>query len=392
MILPGATLGVLGGGQLGRMFTHAAQRMGYRVVVLDPDPDSPAGRSADVHLEADYTDRRALDELARPCAAVTVEFENVPAESLDYLARTRPVRPGAAAIAVAQDRIREKDFLVEHGLAVAPFAVVQGRDDLSAALARLGGSAVLKRARLGYDGKGQARVRSVAEARAAFERFGREPCIVEKFLVLQTEISVVLARGADGATAVYPVIENRHRRGILDTSLIPARVPAAMARAAVGAAVRIAEAFDYVGVLAVEFFIAGGKLLVNEIAPRPHNSGHVTLDACVTSQFEQQVRALCGLPLGDPAVLRPAAMANLLGDLWGGGAPRWAAILRDPRAKLHLYGKRSVRPGRKMGHFTCLGDTLDEARGRVLKIQRVLARKPAAPRRPRPVPRVVPRR
>lgn len=392
MILPNATLGVLGGGQLGRMFTLAAQRMGYRVVVLDPDPDSPAGRSAEVHLEADYADRQALDEFARLCVAVTVEFENVPAESLDYLARTRPVRPGAAAIAVAQDRIREKHYLVEHGLAVAPFAVVRGRDELSAALVRLGGSAVLKRARLGYDGKGQTRVRSLSEARAAFEQFGSGPCLLEKFLTLQTEISVVLARGADGATAVYPAIENRHQRGILDTSLIPARVPSAVARAAADAAVRVADTLDYVGVLAVEFFIAGGKLLVNEIAPRPHNSGHVTLDACVTSQFEQQVRALCGLPLGDTTLLRPAAMANLLGDLWGGGAPRWEAILRDPRAKLHLYGKRAVRPGRKMGHFTCLGDTLDEARARILGIRRVLARKPATLRRPRPAQRAAARR
>lgn len=371
MILPGATLGVVGGGQLGRMFVIAAQRLGYRVVVLDPDPDSPAGRLAEVHLEADYVDRQALDELARLCAVVTIEFENVPAESLEHLARTCPVRPGAAAVAIAQDRIREKRFLVECGLACVPFSVVHDRGDLSCALARLGGSAVLKRARLGYDGKGQARVRSIAEALAAFESFGSEPCVLEKLCVLQTEISVVLARGADGATVVYPAIENRHRRGILDTSLIPARAPQAVTCVAVDAAVRIAGALDYVGVLAVEFFVSNGKLLVNEIAPRPHNSGHVTLDACVTSQFEQQVRALCGLPLGDPALLCPAAMTNLLGDLWTRGVPRWEAILSEPRAKLHLYGKRAARPGRKMGHFTCLGDTLDEARARALRVRQM---------------------
>jgi 5-(carboxyamino)imidazole ribonucleotide synthase len=387
MILSGATLGVLGGGQLGRMFAIAAQRMGYRVAVLDPDADSPAGRLADVRLAADYTDRQALDELARLCAAVTVEFENVPAESLEHLARSRPVRPGAAAVAIAQDRIREKNFLAACGLACAPFAVVRDRGELSGALARLGGSAVLKRARMGYDGKGQARVRSLAEARTAFESFGGAPCVLEKHLVLQTEISVVLARGADGATAIYPAIENRHRRGILDTSVIPARVPRAVTRAAADAAARIAGALDYVGVLAVEFFVSQGKLLVNEIAPRPHNSGHVTLDACVTSQFEQQVRALCGLPLGDPALLRPAAMVNLLGDLWARGAPRWEAILREPRAKLHLYGKRAPRPGRKMGHYTCLGATPDEARARAQGVRQMLVRKSKA--KPQPLGRAI---
>jgi 5-(carboxyamino)imidazole ribonucleotide synthase len=330
---------------------------------------------AEIHLEADYVDRQALDELARLCDAVTVEFENVPVESLERLAHTRPVRPGAAAVAIAQDRVREKRFLEECGLAGVPFSVVHDRIDLSGALARLGGSAMLKRARLGYDGKGQAHVRSLAEALAAFESFGSEPCVLEKLCVLQKELSVVLARGADGATVVYPAIENRHRRGILDTSLIPARVPLAVTRVAVDAAVRIAGALDYVGVLAVEFFESNGKLLVNEIAPRPHNSGHVTLEACVTSQFEQQVRALCGLPLGDPALLCPAAMTNLLGDLWTRGAPRWEVILREPRAKLHLYGKREARLGRKMGHFICLGDTLDEARARALRVRHILVRK-----------------
>ncbi len=383
MILPEATLGVVGGGQLGRMFAIAAQRMGYRVAVLDPDPDSPAGCLADVHLEADYADPSALDELARLCAAVTVEFENVPAESLERLARSRPVRPGSAAIAIAQDRIREKRFITECGLSCVPFSVVHDRDELFTALARFESSAVLKRARFGYDGKGQARVDNLEEALVAFKEFGSEPCVLEKLLVLQSEISVILARGADGATAVYPAIENRHRDGILDISLIPARAPQAISRAARDAAVRIAAALDYCGVLAVEFFISNDKLLVNEIAPRPHNSGHVTLDACMTSQFEQQVRALCGLPLGDPGLLCPAAMTNLLGDLWNCGVPHWEMVLEEPRAKLHLYGKRVARPGRKMGHFTCLGDSLDEASARALRIQESMVRELKGPYWPR---------
>ena len=361
MILPEATLGVVGGGQLGRMFAIAAQRMGYRVAVLDPDPDSPAGRLADVHLEADYTDPSALDELARLCAAVTVEFENVPAESLERLARSRPVRPGSAAIAIAQDRIREKRFITECGLSCVPFSVVHDRDELFTALARFESSAVLKRARFGYDGKGQARVDNLEEALVAFKEFGSEPCVLEKLLVLQSEISVILARGADGATAVYPAIENRHRDGILDISLIPARAPQAITRAARDAAVRIAAALDYCGVLAVEFFISNDKLLVNEIAPRPHNSGHFTLDACLTSQFELQVRALCNLPLGATVQHSAAVMINLLGDAWGGSTPDWLPLVRHPEAKLHLYGKREARPGRKMGHYTCLAETVDGA-------------------------------
>lgn len=384
MIRPGATLGVLGGGQLGRMFAHAAQRLGYRVAVLDPDPDSPAGRVADVHLENDYADPRALDELARLCAAVTVEFENVPAASLEYLARSRPVRPAPAAVAVAQDRIREKRFLQGHGFPTARFAIVHDRNGLAAALAELGAPAVLKRARLGYDGKGQAVVASLAEARSAFEQFGGEPCVLEERLALEAELSVVLARGVDGVTAAYPVAENRHRNGILDLSVVPARVSVGMARAATKMAERIAALLDYVGVLAVEFFVADGRLLVNEIAPRPHNSGHYTLDACATSQFEQQVRALCGMPLGDPRLLRPAAMVNLLGDLWAGGEPRWETILRDPRARLHLYGKREARPGRKMGHYTCLAESVEQARAAALKIKRVLSRKQVPLRRAAP--------
>jgi 5-(carboxyamino)imidazole ribonucleotide synthase len=375
MILPGAALGVLGGGQLGRMFTLAARRMGYRVVVLDPAAESPAGEVADVQLKADYTDRAALAQMARQCAAVTVEFENIPAQTLQTLAGAVPVRPGADALAIAQDRIREKQFLAGHGFATAAFAVVRERSELATALKQVGRSAILKRASLGYDGKGQARVRSLPEAEQAFDAMGAVPCVLEQRLKLDLELSVILARGADGTTTVFPLAENRHEGGILDVSIAPARVSAALARKARTTAVGIAHELDYVGVLAVEFFVSARSLLVNEIAPRPHNSGHYTLDACLSSQFEQQVRTLCGLPLADPALLRPAVMVNLLGDLWDAGEPGWDAILDEPRAKLHLYGKGTARPGRKMGHYTCLGDSVDDALKLALKIRRRLKRR-----------------
>ena len=377
MILPGATLGMLGGGQLGRLFTIAARTMGYHVIVLDPDPDSPAGALASEHLRADYQDAAALDHLARACAAVTTEFENVPAATLERLARRCMVRPGARAVAITQDRIHEKNFLRDHGFATAPFAVVRSEQDLLDGLETIGTPALLKVSRFGYDGKGQATVRNAREALAAWNAMKREPCVLERRMALDTEVSVVLARGIDNAVAVYPVGENVHVNGILDLSVVPARVSVARARAAQAAARRIAARLEYVGVLAVEFFISGGKLLVNEIAPRPHNSGHYSIDACVTSQFEQQVRALCGLPLGDTRLLSPAAMVNLLGDLWAHGAPRWERVLESPRAKLHLYGKRAARPGRKMGHYTCLATTPSKARTEALELRRSLARRPA---------------
>lgn len=361
MILPGATLGVLGGGQLGRLFTLAARTLGYRVMVLDPDPYSPAGELADMHLKADYSEPGALDRLAHECAAVTTEFENVPAQSLEYLAQFIPVRPSAAAVALTQDRIHEKGFLAESGCAGARFAAVHGAQDLAAAVAHTGLPALLKTSRHGYDGKGQARVASLAEAERAFAEMGAVPCVLEELVGIETELSVVLARAASGGTAVFPVTENRHVHGILDVSIVPARVSTAHARQAEDMARSLAAKLDYCGVLAVEFFVAGGKLLVNELAPRPHNSGHYTIDACETSQFAQQVRALCGLPLGSPRQHTPAVMLNLLGDLWHEFAPPWEAVLRQPRAKLHLYGKREARPGRKMGHVTCLGATADEA-------------------------------
>ena len=376
-IPPGSWLGLLGGGQLGRMFTMAAQSMGYRVCVLDPGTDSPAGDVADRHIRTDYLDQLGLFELASLCKGVTTEFENVPARSLEFLASHVRVTPSASAVAIAQDRIREKDFLRRTYIDTAPYAVVLKTDDLDAAAPTLL-PGILKVARLGYDGKGQARVADREEARAAFARLGGVPCVLERRLALDCELSVVVARTESGDAVTWPVAENVHARGILDTSMVPARVEPALAQEATEATLRVAAGLDYVGVLCVEFFVAGGKLLANEMAPRPHNSGHYTIDACVTSQFEQQVRVLAGLPLGAAAQHVPAVMCNLLGDLWftrGAGRPvepDWTRVLRHPAAKLHLYGKREARPGRKMGHATVLGASVHEALAVVTEIRRDL--------------------
>ena len=372
MIFPDAMLGMLGGGQLGRMFTLAAHSMGYRVAVLDPDPQSPAGAVADVHIKAAYQDREALQQLADICDAVTTEFENVPAESLRWLAAHCAVRPAGDSVAIAQDRIREKRFLAASGIGVAPFAVIENEADfMKADAALLPG--ILKRARFGYDGKGQACVANLAEARQAHAAMGAEPCVLERFVALECEVSVVVARGADGAAAGFPVVENRHRNGILDVSIVPARVPRETGLEAERLAIEVAAKLGYCGVLAVEFFVTrSGKLLANEIAPRPHNSGHYTIDACATSQFEQQVRTLCGLPLGDTRLLSPVVMVNLLGEAWDRGEPAWDEVFRLPEAKLHLYGKREPRPGRKMGHYTVLGATADAALERALAVRAAL--------------------
>jgi 5-(carboxyamino)imidazole ribonucleotide synthase len=379
MIEPGAWLGLLGGGQLGRMFTMSAQSMGYRVMVLDPGAHSPAGSVADRHVQADYLDQTALGVLAAECAAVTTEFENVPAESLRFLAQHCRVSPAADSVAVAQDRILEKQFLRDAGLEVAPYAVIRSEDDLAApAEGLLPG--ILKRSRLGYDGKGQVRVRSRQDAAEAFRALGSEPCVLEQLLPLQLELSCVVARGYDGALTAWPVAENEHAGGILDISIVPARVPPALAEAATQAATAVAAQLDYRGVLCVEFFVlSDGRLLANEIAPRPHNSGHYTIDACVTSQFEQQARVLCGMPLGDPRLHGPAVMVNILGDLWAQGQPHWMHVLRHPCAKLHLYGKREARPGRKMGHYTVLGGSVQEALADALSIRARLRRDAALP-------------
>ncbi len=377
MILPGATLGLLGGGQLGRMFTAVARTRGYGVVVLDPDPASPAAQFASEHLCADYEDVAALDRLAARCVAVTVEFENVPAPVLDRLAQRCVVRPDGHALSICQERIAEKGFLHAAGFPTARHEAVRSVADLERALDRIGVPSLLKSSRFGYDGKGQYEVSARGDAAAAFAALGERECVLEEKIDLATEISVVLARGADGAAVPFPVSENTHRNGILDTSLVPARVPAALAEQATRMACDIAARLDYVGVLAVEFFIdRGGRLLVNELAPRPHNSGHYTMDACLVSQFEQQLRVLCGMPLGDPGLVRAAAMVNILGDLWHGGEPDWSAVLAVPDARLHLYGKREPRRGRKMGHYTCLADSAAQADEAARRIQHALTPPP----------------
>jgi 5-(carboxyamino)imidazole ribonucleotide synthase len=372
MIAPGAWMGLLGGGQLGRMFSMAAQSMGYRVLVVDPGADSPAGDVADEALHADYLDPDALARLAQRCAAITTEFENVPAEALRRLARDCFVSPAADSVAVAQDRICEKGFLAGV-VGVARYAIVHREADLDAVAARALLPGVLKRSRFGYDGKGQVRVADLAQARAAFHAMGAEPCVLEQMLELECELSVIVARSDRGRSVVYPVAENQHRNGILDISIVPARVPARLARQAQEATRAVAERLDYVGVLCVEFFVVGGRLIANEIAPRPHNSGHNTIDACVTSQFEQQARILARLPLGDPALHGPAVMVNLLGELWSPGEPRWDALLAHSRTKLHLYGKRVPRIGRKMGHYTVLGGAVEDALRDALALRALLS-------------------
>ena len=355
IILPPGMLGMLGGGQLGRFFVIAAHEMGYRVTVLDPDKNSPAGKIADVYLCAAYDDAVALKTMAETCQAITTEFENVPASTLENLAQTRTVRPSAKAVSIAQHRVLEKQFIRDAGIPVAPFVVVNAASDLPADADAIY-PAILKVARFGYDGKGQARVANQAQAQAAFEVFKGEQCVLEKMLSLDYEVSVVLARDAQGNVAAYPLAENSHLNGILDVSIVPARAPKTIQDQARQLAIKIAEKLDYVGVLAVEFFVSNGELLANEMAPRPHNSGHYTIDANVTNQFEQQLRALVGLPLGDSRLHSQAVMVNILGDIWKNGAePAWDKIFARSELKLHLYGKHEPRPGRKMGHYTVIG-------------------------------------
>ncbi len=367
VIPPGSTIGVLGSGQLGRMFAIAARRMGYRVHTFSPDSDTPTGQIADHEVAAAWDDLDALDRFARGVQVVTLEFENVPTAAIEAVGRRVPVRPGARALHVAQQRAREKAFLREQGFPTVPFAHATTLDELRAGLAAVGLPAVVKTAAFGYDGKGQHRVTRLTEADAVWEAVGRQDVVVERYIRLQAEISVIAARGLDGRTVEYVPFENRHANHILDVTTAPAVVPPAVAAAAGEIARGILTALDYVGVLCVEFFVdTDNQLMVNELAPRTHNSGHLTFDAAVTSQFEQQVRAVCGLPLGDPSLVRPAAMANLLGDLWEDGEPDWAAALRYPGVKLHLYGKASPRPGRKMGHLTAMAETALEAQDLVV--------------------------
>jgi 5-(carboxyamino)imidazole ribonucleotide synthase len=357
-ILPGAAVGVLGSGQLGRMFAIAARRMGYRVHTYSPDTDTPTGQVADVEITASYDDLDAVRAFARGVEVLTFEFENVPSATAEAAAEFAPVRPAGSVLHTTQHRLREKTFLAERGFPVTPFRAVRSPEDLSSALRELGVPGVLKTAGFGYDGKGQTKVERLEDAVAALRSAGNRELVYEAFIDFDREVSVVAARGVDGAFAHWGVIENTHRHHILDISVAPADVPENVQNQAIDVARGILEALDVVGVLCVEFFLdRRGTLLINELAPRPHNSGHLTFDASVTSQFEQQLRAVCGLALGSTQLLRPAAMVNLLGDLWEHGQPDWAAACCFGDVKLHLYGKQEARPGRKMGHLTALADT-----------------------------------
>ena len=374
-ILPGATIGVLGSGQLGRMFAIAARRMGYRVHTFSPDQDTPTGQIADVEVMAAYDDLDAVQNFARRVSVVTFEFENVPTSTAHAAARFAPVRPSGTILHTTQQRIREKTFLKSAGLPITPYREIRSRLDLQQAVFELGCPAVLKTAAFGYDGKGQFRIDTPDHMDEAWSAIGREEAVLEAFLDLECEISVVAARGDDGEFVHYGAIENQHSRHILDLSVAPARVSTEIAREATEMARCVLEKLGVVGVLCVEFFVTrDGKLLINELAPRPHNSGHLTVDSCVTSQFEQQLRAVCGLPLGSTARHRPAAMANLLGDLWTSGEPNWRAACSFPALKLHLYGKMEPRPGRKMGHLTALNQNAEEAYQMVIDARQSLIR------------------
>ena len=366
-VVPGSAIGIVGGGQLGRMFAIAARRMGYRVHTFSPDEDSPTGQVADLEVAASYEDLDALRAFAGGVDVVTFEFENVPIDAIDAMEEHAPIRPSGVALHTAQQRTREKKFLADRGVPMAPFATAATLDELWDAVTRVGTPAVIKTAAFGYDGKGQHKVATPADVEHVWTAIGHQAAVVEKFISLQAEVSIIAARGVDGEVVAFPPFENRHRNHILDLTTVPAAVPPSVGKRAVEITRTILEELQYIGVLCVEFFLStDGELLVNELAPRPHNSGHLTFDAATTSQFEQQLRAICGLPLGSTELVRPAAMANLLGDLWVDGEPNWAAAMRLPDVKLHVYGKDGPRPGRKMGHLTALGNTAQEAQDRVI--------------------------
>ncbi len=372
-ILPGATIGVLGGGQLGRMFALAARARGYRIHIFSPEIVAPAGQVADLEVVGEYEDVHRMREFARGVSVVTYEFENVPSLAAETAAALVPVRPGGHVLHVAQHRLREKTFLADHGFPVTPFRRVTCLAELQAAADALGLPAVLKTAGFGYDGKGQVKLMRASELASAWERFAGAEAVFETFVSFEKELSVIASRGVTGECAAFPVFENAHANHILDVTLAPARIAPKVADEARALAFGILETLDVTGLLTVEMFLTtDGRLLVNELAPRAHNSGHLTIDACVTSQFEQQLRAICGLPPGSTELVRPAAMANLLGDLWSGGEPRWTAALADPLVKLHLYGKAQPRRGRKMGHLTATGSTVEEAVERVVKARQLL--------------------
>ena len=373
-LLPPAMLGILGGGQLGRFFVIAAHEMGYKVTVLDPDPQSPAGTIADIHLCKSYDDVSALEVMRDTCQGVTTEFENIPAASMDFLSKKIHVSPSAESVRVAQYRVLEKTFLKESGLPVGPFEIIRDDKDIPSDTSSIY-PAILKVARFGYDGKGQARVASQKEALAAFHQFSNQECVLEKMLPLDMEVSLVLARDQAGHIETFNVSENIHTNGILDISIVPARSTQLINNLVDQLAKQVAQALNYVGVLGVEFFVSEGKVFVNEIAPRPHNSGHYTIDASVTNQFEQQVRVLAGLPLGSAELHSSAVMVNLLGDVWTNSKqkkPDWDMAFNEPGLKMHLYGKHEARPGRKMGHFTVVDKNLDIAFEKAIKVRKLL--------------------
>jgi len=372
-VLPGGTIGILGGGQLGRMFAIAARRMGYRVHALDPVQDGPAGQVADVEWVAPYEDIDVARKFAAAVDVVTFEFENVPAETLAAVAELRPVFPSPTVLDTCRHRLREKEFLHRNGFHVAKFAPVRSAEELAEALKTLGTPAILKTAEFGYDGKGQVRIDDASLVDQAFLRMGRSLGVLEAFVPFSCELSVVVARSRTGEVVPFEVAENRHEKHVLDVSLVPARVSAETRLRARDMACAVARALDVVGVLGVEMFhLPNGDLVVNELAPRPHNSGHFSFDACVTSQFEQQLRAVCGVPLGDPTLLRPVVMANLMGELWTPGEPNWAAAAAFSEVKIHLYGKTEARVGRKMGHLVAMADTVGQAEARVLAARKAL--------------------
>lgn len=372
-ILPGATVGVLGSGQLGRMFAIAARRMGYRVITFSPDEDTPTGQIADEEIVASYDDLKAVAAFARKVSVVTFEFENVPSQTAQTCARWVPVRPGGEILHIAQHRLREKTWLQENGFPVAPFASVRSLDELKNARETIGAPSILKTAGFGYDGKGQAKITTNDQAETAWNELQTD-AVLEGFVDFHAEASIVAARGVDGSFAAYPLALNTHVDGILDLSIVPAPVDVRLARECEELARAIFEKLGVVGVLCVELFLTDKGPIVNELAPRPHNSGHWSFDFAATSQFEQQLRAVCGLPLGSTESLRPSAMAQLLGDEWNGGEPNWEAALRFPEVKLHLYGKAEARAGRKMGHLTAAGASVEEAQKTVLAARDALRR------------------
>ena len=381
---PGATLGVLGGGQLGRMFVHAAQRMGYRTHVFSPTDDSPAGQVAHAVTVADYQDHDAVARFANDCDAVTYELEQLPLLTAEVTARHAPLRPGPAVLEIAQDRLKEKNFLRGADLPVGGFAGIESAEDLAPAIEAIGCPAVLKTAGGGYDGKGQCRIDQADQLANAWAELGQQPCILETWVDYVGELSVIAVRDQAGGFEAIGPIRNVHVNHILDLSAYPPTVPERVEHDAIEIARRLVEALDVVGVLCVEMFLtADDSLLVNEIAPRPHNSGHLTIEACAVSQFEQQVRVTAGLSAGRSTLRRAAAMVNLLGDLWAEGEPDFAAALDVPEVSLHLYGKAEARPGRKMGHLTALADTSDLAAGRALAARAALTHDgpPTAPGR-----------